>query len=144
MMTSFLWTLLTPQLDEARRFWKNKQIRTALIVPWAEAFTAAFLTPVIPYFYQSLGLQAVEMGQLRTVQLVLNAASAPIAGVLLDRHGPFIGIALLKNASQTTAQTTIRCATHPSDTTDTRLPSLCSRNDRYKNSQPCLSATPLF
>ena len=31
-MTSFLWTLLTPQLDEARRFWKNKQIRTALIV----------------------------------------------------------------------------------------------------------------
>ena len=89
-----LATLLTPQLDEARRFWKNKQIRTALIVPWAEAFTAAFLTPVVPYFMQGLGMQATEMGQLRTVQLVLNAASAPFAGWLLDRHGPFVGIAL--------------------------------------------------
>ena len=93
-MLGFLCTLLTPQLEEARRFWKNKQIRTALIVPWAEAFTAAFLTPVLPFFLQGLGLRATEMGQLRTVSLILNACSAPFVGWLLDHHGPFIGIAL--------------------------------------------------
>ena len=93
-MADFLRALVVPQLDEARRFWKNKQIRTALIVPWAEAYTAAFLSPVYPYFMQGLGLTATDMGQLRTVALVLNAASAPVAGVLLDRYGPFVGIAL--------------------------------------------------
>ena len=91
---AFVCSLIYPQLDEARRFWRNKQIRTALIVPWAEAFTAAFLTPVIAYFMQNLRLTPSDMGLLRTVSLVLNAASAPLAGWLLDMYGPFLGIAL--------------------------------------------------
>ena len=82
------------QVSEARRFWRNRQIRTALIVPWAEAYTGAFIMPVFAYFMQGLGLQATEMGMLRATQLVLNAASAPFCGYLLDRHGPWLGIAL--------------------------------------------------
>lgn len=65
-----------------------------MIVPWAEAFTVAFLLPVYPFFMTNLGITASMMGQLRTVQLVLQAATAPIAGILLDAYGPFLGIAL--------------------------------------------------
>lgn len=82
------------QLGEARRFWADKQIRTAMLVPWAEAVTAAFTGPIYPFFMQNLGLDAGGMGKLRTVQHALNAASAPIAGCLLDARGPFLGIAL--------------------------------------------------
>ena len=85
---------LKPQVDEANRFWRSKQIRTALIVPWAEAFTGAFQGPVYAFFMQNLGLTPAQMGVLRATQIALNAASAPIVGWLLDRHGPWLGIAL--------------------------------------------------
>ena len=88
------FALITEQRDEAKRFWYDKSIRTAMIVPWAEAFTVAFLVPVYPFFMQGLGIDASGMGQLRTVQLLLTAASAPFAGYLLDTRGPFMGIAL--------------------------------------------------
>ncbi|EOD12870.1 hypothetical protein EMIHUDRAFT_452090 [Emiliania huxleyi CCMP1516] len=65
-----------------------------MLVPWAEAVTAAFTGPIYPFFMQNLGLDAGGMGKLRTVQHALNAASAPIAGCLLDARGPFLGIAL--------------------------------------------------
>ena len=86
--------IVEQQLAEAKRFWRNKQIRTALIVPWAEAYTGSFIMPVFAYFMQGLGLSATQMGQLRATQLALNATSAPFVGFLLDRHGPWMGIAL--------------------------------------------------
>ena len=89
-----LRSVLDAQVAEARRFWRHKGLRTAMIVPWAEAFTAAFLTPVVPFFMQALGMDAAGMGQLRSVQSVLLLFSAPICGYLLDAHGPFLGIAL--------------------------------------------------
>ena len=90
--------MLSDQLAEATRFWRNKQIRTALMVPWAESFTAAFITPVYPYFLQGLGMEASQMGVLRAIQLALNAASAPLVGSLLDTHGPWLGITLPSSA----------------------------------------------
>ena len=89
-----LWLLIRPQVEEARRFLTDRTIRTALIVPWAEAFTSAFLLPIYPFFQKALQVEPVQMGQLRTVTLILNAASAPFAGWLLDVYGPFLGIAL--------------------------------------------------
>jgi MFS family permease len=82
------------QLREAERFWFDRNLRTAMIVPWAESFTSAFQGPVYPFFMQELGLDAGQMGQLRSITLSLQAAGAPIAGWLLDTHGPFLGIAL--------------------------------------------------
>ena len=86
--------MIEPQLEEARRFWQNPQIRTALLVPWAEAVTAAFFTPIYPYFLTNIGMSPSQMGQAKTVALVLQACSAPIAGILLDAYGPWLGIAL--------------------------------------------------
>jgi len=89
-----LRSIVAVQLAEMRRFAKSKTIRTAMIVPWAEAFTVAFTLPVFPFFMQELHITPSMMGQLRTVHLVLQAFSAPVAGSLLDAYGPFLGIAL--------------------------------------------------
>jgi len=94
MMPRAMSDVCSAQRQEAKRFWMNKSLRTAMIVPWAEAFTAAFLSPVYPFFMQNLGLDAGDMGQLRVVQSVLLLVSAPICGFLLDTYGPFLGIAL--------------------------------------------------
>jgi hypothetical protein len=88
-----LRSIVAVQLAEMRRFAKSKTIRTAMIVPWAEAFTVAFTLPVFPFFMQELHITPSMMGQLRTVHLVLQAFSAPVAGSLLDAYGPFLGIA---------------------------------------------------
>ena len=89
-----LRSIVAVQLAEMRRFAKSKTIRTALLVPWAEAFTVAFALPVFPFFMQELHITPSMMGQLRTVHLLLQVFSAPVAGSLLDAYGPFLGIAL--------------------------------------------------
>jgi MFS family permease len=84
-----LQSVYQTQLSMVQDFWRNKQIRPAMVVIWVASFGAALHSPVNTFFYLALGASPTDIGIIGST-ISLGVFLNPIYGYLLDTQGPYL------------------------------------------------------